>query len=563
VNEALQYEINRRAAAKNLRDFVPFVDEDYYMTTFHKYIADQVQEFLSVKTGKIRDILIIDTPPRHGKTELVTKRTVSWILGKQPKAEVIVTSYSTTIAEQFGREIREMYNNDTIKVFPNAAPDKNVQGAGHWQTAEGGYCHCASLISSLTGFGADYLFIDDPVKNIDQADSKAIMERIHQGLIPDVFSRVYPGGKIIIINTRWVENDVTGYVLENMSDLVWKHLSLPALCENEETDLLGRKLDESLMGAHLGDDEVKLPARMNNTTIMMQQLRAMIQKASGQRYWNALYQGHPSSASGNLVDVTTFKTITRKELFDKTHEHRGKFYSLAERMEYCTLSIDCTFVNKDGADYVAMGLWGYYKNDFYLIHLVNKRLSFTQTLSKIHYVLNKYKGLLTVDELNIENRANGPAIIDMLRQEKDLPPIVEVQASVATGGKSARAQAVVPIIESGRVFVYDEMDEDDVDQTSNIVYLKPHEMFRAQWKSFPFGAHDDIVDMTTQYLARAYKLQTGEDAKFERTIVKYSRWNAMMWSIYNRMTDPEKEQFIKDVGVPHEWINNEEDDYAG
>lgn len=231
-------------------------------------------------------------------------------------------------------------------------------------------------------------------------------------------------------------------------------------------------------------------------------------------------------------------------------------------MEYNILSIDCTFTNKDGSDFVAMGLWGFRDNEHYLIHIVNLRLTFTETIEKIRELVNLYKDNLTIDEICIENKANGPAVIDVLRQEKDMPPIVGIDASRGSmsspNGKVARAKAITPYIERGLVHVATNSPKSDAEQITKGENLLPHELFLHEWKQFPFGKKDDLVDMTSQYLARAHKLMTGEEPKYTRTIQKVTRWNPMMWRLYNQMTPEEQEEFVKSVGIPEEWLPDEE-----
>ena len=541
----LDQEIRRRESRKSLLAFVKNEFPEYYVTKFHEDLINRLQYFFDHPTGKRWNIALISAPPRHGKSHIVTEKIPVWLLGNHPRDEVIITGYGTQIAEQFGRTARDNYDRVAHNVWPDAGLDKNVQSAGHWQTALGGKCHSAGLMAPLTSYGANYLFIDDPIKNMEQADSDKIGEKIQGGLIPDVFSRVYPNGFIVIMATRWVENDPTGWVRENMAEFVNLDINYTALCEDEATDPLGRKLDESLIGPHMGDNMAEVPTKIAITSEIMKQQRAASIGANGIRYWNALYQDHPSTVTGNLVDVNNFQLIPSSEI-------------PWEKMEYNIVSADLTLVSKELSDFVAIGLWGYYNNDHYLLHLCHKRMTFSQTLAKLKEIPERYKDKCYVDEIIIENKANGPAAIDVLRMDEKLPPVVAIEASKATGSKVARAQAVAPYIEQGHVYINQDMPADDIEQLSKGDNFTPVELFLYEWKKFPYLKKDDIVDMTTQYLARAHKLMTGEEVKFERTIVRYTHWNAMMWSIYERMTEPERVQFLKDVGTPYEWKPDED-----
>lgn len=546
ANALLEKELSRRESRKSLLAFVQNEFPEYFITNFHKDLIARLQYFFEHPTGKRWNIAIISAPPRHGKSHIVTEKVPVWLLGNHPRDEVIITGYGTEIAEQFGRTARDNFERVVPNVWPDVALDKNVRTAGHWQTNLGGKCHSAGLLAPLTGFGANYLFIDDPIKNMEQADSDKIGEKIQAGLIPDVFSRVYPNGFIIIMATRWVENDPSGWVRENMKEFINLDINYPALCEDEATDPLHRKLGESLIGPHMGDDMSKIPTKIAITTQIMTQQRDTALQANGQRYWNALYQGHPSTLTGNLVDVNKFNLISGNEI-------------PWDSLEYVILSGDLSLMGKDLSDHHGLGLWGYKENKHYLLHIIYKRMKFTEALEAIRYLTSIYQDKLYVDEIDIENRASGPDAIDVLRNEPDLPPIVAIEASRATGGKVARAQAIAPYIERGQVYINVDMPTYDVEQMRKDDHYTACQLFIEQWRKFPFIKQDDLVDMTSQYLARAHKLMTGEEVKFERTIIKYTRWNSMMWSIYERMTDEEKLKFIKDVGTPLEWAPDQDD----
>lgn len=558
---AVKNEIARRKAQVNYEDHIKYCYPEYYLTHFHSFLCNKIQWCLDHPSGKRWNIVLLACPPRHGKSYLLPEKLPAYYLGQHPRGEIIITGYGTTIAEQFGRTARENYERVAAKVWPETAGlSPSVQSAGHWETKLGGKCHSAGLLAPLTGYGADVLIIDDPIKNMDQADSEVIIEKIQTGLIPDVFSRVYPNGYIFVINTRWVENDVTGWIRENMSEYILMDLSLPALCEDPEHDPLGRKKDEALIGPHMGDDMSQIPSKIAITTEIMKQQRAASILANGERYWNALYQNHPSNEMGNLVDVTKFDLMNTEDMFIQGKQEPGRMP--IKPMEYNILSIDCSFSNKETSDFVAMGLWGYRDNQHYLIHLVNMRLSFTQTINKIREILDEYKDVLTVDEICIENKANGPAVIDVLRQEEGMPPIVEVDASrgssTSPNNKAARAKAITPYIERGQVHIATNSPQGDVEQVTKGENLKPHELFLHQWKQFPYGKKDDMVDMTSQYLARAHKLIEGEEPKYSRTIQKTSHWTKAMWRIYEQMTPEEQEEFVKSVGIPYEWVPDED-----
>lgn len=204
--EGIHGELKRRELIKDYPSFVSFVNEGFCMTKFHHYVTQTVQEFLSVKTGKAFDILLLSVPPRHGKSHMVTETLPVWFLGNNPKGEVILCSYQSTFAEGFSKICRDKFNKFAPAVFKQEL-DKSLQRAELWATAAGGKCRAAGLDAGITGYGAELFIIDDPIKNAAEAGSEVIIKKIHAEMGPSVQSRIYPGGKLIVIQTRWVEND--------------------------------------------------------------------------------------------------------------------------------------------------------------------------------------------------------------------------------------------------------------------------------------------------------------------------------------------------------------------
>lgn len=513
------------------------------MTKFHKFLCDEVQDFLDAPTDKIFDILLLSVPPRHGKSFTVTETLPVWIMGNDPKAEVIIASYEGSIAEGFNRRVRDKYVQYAQQIWPNARPNKNVQGVAWWETDRGGRCRAAGLKAGITGFGANVFILDDPIKNKESADSEAIIGKIHDEMGPSVQSRIYPGGKLIVIQTRWIENDVIGWIEDNWPDNIYKTINLPYEYDKEAQELgpcpLGRKLGDSLMGAHLGDDESKLPAKIRNTNAMMRSRKSTIMRGEGDRTWNALYQGRPTFGVGSLYPATAWKSYYRTD-------------ELRTQIEYWGLSLDATFKSTETSDYVSFQLWGLKGRDAYLWKLVNKRMDFVNTLKRAKEF---YKEFPEISEFIIEDKANGPAIINVLEYEENMPPLVAVNP---LGGKLARAQATSAFVVSGNAYVpldFTQAEEVEVEWDKNET-LSAREKFIKQHSSFPFAKRDDMVDAQTQQLSRLLKMVTGEiPVPQRREYAKYTRWYADLWEDYESLhTEQDRHAFIAYHGAPREWL---------
>lgn len=541
----IEGEIKRRLLKNNYPSFVEYVNEGFVMTKFHRYVCEQVQEFLTIKTGNALDILLISVPPRHGKSFMVTETLPAWFLGNNPKGEVILSSYQTTIAESFSRPARDKFNEYGQAIF-KIAPNKMVQTKEYWETEAGGKCRAAGLDAGITRYGAELFIIDDPIKNAAEASSEIIIKKILAEMGPSVQSRIYPGGKLIVIQTRWIENDMVGFIKENWSEFIWKDINLPCEYDGIEPCPLGRKIGDSLMGPHLGDPV--LPQKIANDNTWLKSKKKIVIAAEGERTWNSLYQGRPTSATGNMFESSWWGKFKKREFLLERERHTLSREEMVGRkqFEYLQLSIDATFKDGEKNDFVAMGLRGLYQGGIYLYHLVNKRMGFVDTVTKIKWFAENFP---EIDEMVIEDKANGPAIADILRYEPNFPPVVCVDPR---GGKVARASAIAPSVKAGIIYIAEDLDEDDVDWHMS-TDMTAREKVIQQHKSFPYGKHDDLVDEGSQGCIRLIKLIVGEEPKAERRFVRYVKWYPDMWEDFEQLTPMQQEKFIQIYGAPEEW----------
>ena len=469
-----------------------------------------------------------DMIPTHNSFT-ITETLPSWYLGKYPHNDVIICGYEGTFAESFSRRNRDKFNEYAADIF-HTAGNPNVQGVALWETADGGKCHAAGLKGGITGFGADLFIIDDPIKNKETAESETVIAKIHDEMGPSVQSRIHPGGKLIVIQTRWVENDVIGYIESNWGEYIWKSINLPCECEDPANDPLGRKLGESLMGPHLGDNN--LPQRIRNDNLWLQSKKRLVCAADGMHTWNALYQGHPSAQDGNLFKPSWWQHYTRDVVgFDN--------------FSYTCLSVDATFKGVETADMVAIELWGVCEERAYLFKLVNKRMGFVDTLQRTE----EFPG---IDQLLIEDKANGSAIIDSLRYEENIPPVVAINPN---GGKYSRAQAVAPFVATRVCYVPDDFTDAEcleVESPDN-THLPPQQLFINQHTKFPFAKHDDMVDACDQALTRIIKLITGEEPAPTKRYIRFTHWYPDMWDDYEKLNEQEQIAYVQHYGAPEEW----------
>lgn len=421
----------------------------YYLRYVHqgKFKASKHHELIAetcdrVERGELKRVMFF-MPPRHGKSMSVSETFPSYFIGKNPDRRVIETCYSDTLARKFGRANKQKTAEYGLDLFDvNLAGDNASVTNWGLQDFRGGMI-ASGIMGSITGEGADLLIVDDPIKNRQEAESVTYRERLKDEWQNTLLTRLHPGGAVIFIMTRWHEDDLAGWLLETEGDQ-WEVISLPAEAE-EENDLLDRSIGEPLWPEHgFGLEWI-----------------AEKKRAVGSQTWNALYQQRPSPPEGAL-----FK------------REQWNYYKKAPTFDEVIISADCTFKETDTSDYVVIQTWGRKGADKYLIDQTRARMDITATMNAIRSMSAKHR---KARAKLIEDKANGPAVISMLK--KEIPGMIPVNPE---GGKVVRAQAVQPDQEAGNLYLPDPSIagwiHDFVEECAN----------------FPNGKHDDMVDAFTQ-----------------------------------------------------------------
>jgi predicted phage terminase large subunit-like protein len=439
IAEAARQELARRYYA----DYIDYVHGGAYRHAKHTRYICKVLEGVLLEGGKR---IILELPPRHSKSMTVTETFPSFYLGKNPDKRVILASYGDDLALDFSRKNRQklsFYGDALFRL--NIAKDKSSVGAWDIAGHRGGLV-AAGIGSAITGKGADLLIIDDPVKNDSEAQSPVYRNRVYNEYKSTLLTRLHAGGSIILIMTRWHEDDLAGRLLREEPDK-WTLIRLPAECDGED-DIIGRKTGDPLWPeggygkAWIQDTKTSL----------------------GSRVWTSLYQQLPSIESGNVFKRDWIKY----------------YDTLPDGIEQWMQSWDFTFKDNDGTDYVCGGVWAKKGSMHYLVYRIKERMDFVKSQQRMLDVTKAYPQ--AVGKL-VEEKANGAAIISSLRTK--VAGIIPVNP---TESKEARAYAITPLFEAGNVAV-----------PKNAIWI---EDYINELLSFPNGAHDDQVDMTTQYLRR-------------------------------------------------------------
>ncbi len=414
---------------------------------FHRFLCNEVQNFIETETGNPYDILIIHTPPQHGKSQTITETLPSWYLGKNPLHRVIEISYSEDFAMLFGRRNKDKIREKGGEIFgmelaksPNSSTEFELKNNVGGMISRG-------VLSGVTGRPCNLMIIDDPIKNSQEAFSESYRNSVWNEWTRSFKTRLAPGAKVILIMTRWHEDDLAGRLLAKEQNV--RYLRIP--CEAEENDPMGRKIGDALCPEIGKGNEWLEPFKQSYIT------------TDGSSAWDAMFQGRPTSEEGNML---------KREWWS--------YYDELPPIVDWIMSVDATFKDGKDNDFVAIQVWGKTGADMYLIDAVKKHLNMPDTMREIRRLRAMYSKCVTT---LIEDKANGSAIVQMLRRE--MFGIIPIEPQ---GGKVARVNAVSGAIESGNV---------------HLPRNKPFtEDFVNECAAFPRGAHDDQVDCMSQALNR-------------------------------------------------------------
>lgn len=462
---ALDSETVRKEAQKELarRDYGEFfyyshgstfkpLPHQNYVAPFLQRIADGEQLFI-----------IVELPPQHGKSTFITETFPAYYLMKNPDKLAMVVSYSEELFKKFGRKNREKFRLYSDELF-NLNISSETASVSEWGIQDHlGQLYSTSILGGATGRGANLIIIDDPIKNRAEAESKTIRDKIYAEWQDTFYSRLSADGSVIVIMTRWHEDDLAGRLLKEMK-LPWVEIKIPAIAE--ENDLLGRKPGQAL-APEIGKDEK-----------WAEQTKAV----TGSRGWAALYQQRPTPAGGDIFKRSWAKfyvpTIDMKVKLGLGDD----VAILPSSFDIQLQSWDCTFKDKDTSDYVSGQVWGRSGVDNYLLDRHHERMGIVDTMKAIQVMTSKWPNAIAK---LIEDKANGSAVIEML--QKKIKGIVAINPQ---GGKEVRAQAVAPLWEAGNVYLPHPLWKPYTDEILD------------ELTAFPNADHDDDVDSMSQALVR-------------------------------------------------------------
>ncbi len=388
-----------------------------------------------VTTGKCRRLMIF-MPPRHAKSETVTIRYLAWRLELDPKMNIILGSYNQKLANRFSRRIRRI-------VEERVPLAKDRKAVDEWETQAGGGVRAVGVGAGITGFGGSLIVIDDPVKNRADAESATRRDNAWDWFNDDILTRLEPNSAVIVIQTRWHEDDLSGRIINRMENGgdTWAIVNLPALAE--ANDELGR-----------AEGEAMWPERFSTKYLLS------LKKQMGSYSFSALYQQRPVPKDGGAFKRSWFagKIIDRPPAGLRWCRGYDLAVSTKTSADY-TASFRCA-VDRLGNLYIADGFRQRIEFPEQRKYIVERILTETNTIHGIEAALH---GMAFVQDLSRDQRLINRAFRS-----------VKVDAD-----KFTRALVWSNRAEAGNVYLVKGPWIDD---------------FLDEACAFPGGSHDDQVD---------------------------------------------------------------------
>jgi predicted phage terminase large subunit-like protein len=439
--------IKRKKDLKLRSDFLSFVKHvwpDFIEGYHHKKISEA---FNKLRTGELTR-LIINMPPRHTKSEFASYFLPAWMIGNNPKLKIIQATHTAELAVRFGRKAKSLIDSQEYQDLFKTRLREDSKAAGRWETDQGGEYFAVGVQGAVTGRGADLLIIDDPHSEQD-VYSPTAFEKAYEWYTSGPRQRLQPGGRIVLVMTRWSTKDLTAQLVnagakEEKADQ-WEVIEFPAIMPS---------------GDPVWPEYWSLEA-----------LEA-VKASAGVAKWSAQYMQDPTSEEGAIIKREWWKD------WDKNH---------LPPLQHVIQSYDTAFMKKETADFSAITTWGIFQNDedspqqLILLDALKERLEFPD----LRRVAKEQYDYWQPETVLIEAKASGLPLTYELRQMGI--PVVNFSPSKGND-KHSRVNAVAPLFESGMVWA-----PKDKTYAQEVI---------EECAAFPYGDHDDLVDSMTQALMR-------------------------------------------------------------
>jgi predicted phage terminase large subunit-like protein len=452
---------------ETFREFIKRVDPRY---RFYKHCDKLIDRLQDVADGKIKRLMIF-MPPRHGKSRTATQLFPAYFLSRYPRWWTSISSYAADLAYTHSRLARDLY-----KESGGVCRD-DTDAVKQWAVQEGGGLFASGVGGPLTGKGFMLGIIDDPLKNSEQASSQTIRDKQKEWYESTFYTReepwseTDPNGAIVVIMTRWHDDDLAGWLLkQEMDEDSDSHESWHIVCMEAIKSETSYRIPETctLEPDWRATGEALCPERRP-----LEKLKRIAKKI-GSYFFDALFQQSPKPQSGNIIQEEWFKP-----------------FRAAPKPDRIIISADTANKVSDLAAYTVFGVWFVTASGYYLVEVVRERINAPQRRRRAINLHAKWKSTAFL----IEDKASGIDLIQYLKEDTNIPVIAIEPPPV---DKVIRLSNESPAIESGRVFLPLDGSYDLNGQAVNCNWV--HDYIQ-ELTSIPFSSFLDQGDMTSQFLA--------------------------------------------------------------
>lgn len=491
--EAAEYLLRLKRAESNFLDFVRCIFPDYKLEPFQLELIDVLDRLekgtLRNAKGEVVRKVLINMPPRHAKSTFATQLFPVYFQGRDPRRDVMSTSYNGDLAKTFGRSVKDTIAMPIVRqIFPHLDISDETRAVDFFKTTEGGAYYSIGMGGTTTGRAANLLLVDDPLKSRQEADSPTLRNQNWSYYTAALTTRKQPDRAgnppiEVVVLTRWHPDDLAGRIMEtpDWKNGEWYHVNFPAIITKNtgvkvRRDTLPitdpRYAPKDIVMAMdskdrwvSGAEEVALwPSRFP-----LEELRK--RRALDPREFDALYMQSPYTIGGNM-----FKTSWWRE-FDlpATPDDMARYQTVI-------ITADTAFKANTTSDYSVLLTAGLTMDgDIHILDVLRKRLEFPDLKRAAVQTNAKWRGR-GLRGMYIEDKASGQSLIQELKKESGIAVLPYKNPS----DKVTRASAVTPLIEGGRVFLPKEAPWLDD--------------FMTETQQFPSSSHDDQVDALTMAL---------------------------------------------------------------
>jgi predicted phage terminase large subunit-like protein len=444
---------------KSLIDYSILLQKDYAPNWHHELIAEKLERVAANQCNR----LMIFMPPRHGKSELASIKFPAWYLGRHPEKRIMACSYSAELAEEFGRNTRATVENELhTSMFSDSVLQVGSKSACNWKVSQRGGYVGTGVGGSIGGKGADVLIIDDPIKNREEAESETVRRKVYDWYTSTAYTRLEKRGAVIVILTRWHDDDLAGRILEREGEKgyhwdkksaswkknalgnsheskygKWEVVRFPAIATEDE--------DYRFKGEALWEQKYNLDA--------LEEIKDTV----GVRDWGSLYQQDPVTEEGAEFKEEWFKYWTK----------------LPKNLKYVT-TVDLAISQKRTADdSVVMTTAIDSSDNIYVVEYKNWKATPSEVIQEIYRQNEEYDSSVAVESVGYQKALFHYIQLEGRKRGKYL----HIEPINTQTKKEEKIRALQPYYSNGLLYHANGMQE-----------------LEDQLKRFPSGRHDDIID---------------------------------------------------------------------